>query len=182
MAEDTPWAKNLSVTCDGEGLVGHAGAVLPRKLAGRCGLTAALSGALTKAGRFPQFGRGIAPRMLRVPRHGAIVLGYRFGQQGPACSPGRLRKGAGLGTEWRVRVRVTHLAGDLSFGSPPCGGEIRQSQAERRSVRSSCRIQGCPGQSKLAIAESSHRPRTLRAGALPGARAVPHAARAAEVG
>jgi DDE family transposase len=33
MAEDTRWDRNLSVTSDGEGLIGHAGAVLLRKLA-----------------------------------------------------------------------------------------------------------------------------------------------------
>ncbi|SRR5579875_912270 len=71
MAKDTPWDKNLSVTCDGEGLAGHADAVLLRKLAGRCGLTAALGAALTRAGKFPQIHRGVALVSMAV----AIVLG-----------------------------------------------------------------------------------------------------------
>ncbi len=35
MPKDTRWDRNLSVTADGEGLIGHAGAVLLRKLAVR---------------------------------------------------------------------------------------------------------------------------------------------------
>jgi DDE family transposase len=71
MPKDTPWDKNLSVTSDGEGLIGHAGAVLLRKLADQCGLTAALSGALRRAGKFPQLDRGVALVSMAV----AIVLG-----------------------------------------------------------------------------------------------------------
>ena len=33
MAKNTRWDRNLSVASDGEGLIGHAGAVLLRKLA-----------------------------------------------------------------------------------------------------------------------------------------------------
>ena len=40
--QDTRWDHGLMVTGEGEGLVGHAGAVLLRKLADRAGLTAAL--------------------------------------------------------------------------------------------------------------------------------------------
>ena len=71
MAKDTPWDSNLLVTADGEGLVGHAGAVLLRKLADGCGLTAALSGALTRAGKFPLVDRGVA----LVSMAAAIALG-----------------------------------------------------------------------------------------------------------
>jgi hypothetical protein len=39
--QDTGWDHALKVTEDGEGLVGHAGAVLLRKLADRAGLTGA---------------------------------------------------------------------------------------------------------------------------------------------
>ena len=39
MAKDTRWDQNLSVAPDACGLVGHAGAVLLRKLADQCGLT-----------------------------------------------------------------------------------------------------------------------------------------------
>ena len=41
--KDTGWDHALKVTGDGEGLVGHAGAVLLRKLADRAGLTGALA-------------------------------------------------------------------------------------------------------------------------------------------
>ena len=37
MTHDTRWDRALKVTGDGEGLVGHAGAVLLRKLADRPG-------------------------------------------------------------------------------------------------------------------------------------------------
>ena len=39
-------SRSVTVTADGKGLVGHAGAVLLRKAAERAGLTAALSQAL----------------------------------------------------------------------------------------------------------------------------------------
>jgi Transposase DDE domain group 1 len=71
MAKDTPWDKDLLVTSDGEGLIGHAGALLLRKLADQCGLTAALGGALTRAGKVPLFDRGVALVSTAV----AIVLG-----------------------------------------------------------------------------------------------------------
>jgi hypothetical protein len=69
--QDTGWDHALKVTGDGEGLVGHAGAVLLRKLAGQAGLTAALGPALTRAGKFPLVDRGIALVSMAV----AIVLG-----------------------------------------------------------------------------------------------------------
>ena len=61
----------MTVTGEGEGLVGHAGAVLLRKLADRAGLTAALGSALTRAGKFPLVDRGIALVSMAV----AIALG-----------------------------------------------------------------------------------------------------------
>ena len=42
--KDTPWDHGLRVSAEDGGLVGHAGAVLLRKLADRAGLTAALGG------------------------------------------------------------------------------------------------------------------------------------------
>jgi hypothetical protein len=53
------WDHALSVTADGNGLAGHAGGMLLRKLAGQCGLTAALEAALTQKGTFPQLSRGL---------------------------------------------------------------------------------------------------------------------------
>ncbi|MCZ7416997.1 MULTISPECIES: IS1380 family transposase [unclassified Streptomyces] len=46
MSEFTGWDRRLSVVADGKGLIGHAGAVLLRRLADGTGLTAALAGVL----------------------------------------------------------------------------------------------------------------------------------------
>jgi Transposase DDE domain group 1 len=71
MAKDTRWDRNLSVTPDAEGLIGHAGAVLLRKLADQCGLTSALGAALARAGKFPLIDRGMTLVSMAV----AIALG-----------------------------------------------------------------------------------------------------------
>ena len=73
MPKDTRWDRNLSVTAEGEGLIGHAGAVLLRKLADQCGLTALLGPALARAGRSPLLDRGVALVSMAV----AIALGAR---------------------------------------------------------------------------------------------------------
>ena len=52
MAKDTRWDQNLSVAADADGLIGHAGAVLLRKLADQCGLTSGLGAALGRKGNF----------------------------------------------------------------------------------------------------------------------------------
>jgi Transposase DDE domain group 1 len=69
--QDNGWDHGLKVTGDGAGLVGHGGAVLLRKLADQCGLTAALEGALARAGTFPQFSRGVVVVSMAI----AIALG-----------------------------------------------------------------------------------------------------------
>ena len=71
MAKDTRWDRNLSVAPDAEGLIGHAGAVLLRKLADHCGLTSALGAALGRKGKFPLIDRGMALVSMAV----AIALG-----------------------------------------------------------------------------------------------------------
>src|SRR5271169_1434147 len=71
MAKDTRWDRNLSVAADAEGLIGHAGAVLLRKLADQCGLTSALGAALGRKGKFPLIDRGIALISMAM----AIALG-----------------------------------------------------------------------------------------------------------
>ena len=71
MAKDTRWDRNLSVAADAEGLIGHAGAVLLRKLADQCGLTSALGAALGRKGKFPLIDRGTALISMAV----AIALG-----------------------------------------------------------------------------------------------------------
>ena len=73
MAKNTRWDRNLSVASDGEGLIGHAGAVLLRKLADQCGLTPALGAALRRAGKVPLIDRGMALVSMAV----AIALGAR---------------------------------------------------------------------------------------------------------
>ena len=69
--QDTPWDHGLRVTADGDGLVGHAGAVLLRKLADQAGLTAALGAALAREGPVPLVDRGVALVSMAV----AIALG-----------------------------------------------------------------------------------------------------------
>jgi hypothetical protein len=71
MAKDTRWDRTLSVAADADGLVGHAGAVLLRKLADQCGLTPALGAALGRTGKFPLIDRGMALVSMAV----AIALG-----------------------------------------------------------------------------------------------------------
>ena len=71
MTKDAGWEHALKVTGNGDGLVGHAGAVLLRKLADRAGLTGALGPALGRPGRFPLADRGVALVSMAV----AIALG-----------------------------------------------------------------------------------------------------------
>ena len=69
--EDTRWDHGLTVTGEGQGLAGHAGAVLLRKLADQAGLTGALGSALARRGKFPLVDRGVALVSMAV----AIALG-----------------------------------------------------------------------------------------------------------
>src|SRR2546430_14091434 len=71
MPKDTRGDRTLSVTPAAEGLIGHAGAVLLRKLADQCGLTSELGAALGRKGKFPLIDRGTALISMAV----AIVLG-----------------------------------------------------------------------------------------------------------
>jgi hypothetical protein len=58
--DHTRWDHGLTVTGEGQGLVGHAGAVLLRKLADQARLTAALGSALARRAKFPLVDRGVA--------------------------------------------------------------------------------------------------------------------------
>jgi hypothetical protein len=69
--KDTPWEHGLRVTAEADGLAGHAGAVLLRKLADQAGLTAALGSALARTGKFPLVDRGVVLVSMAV----TIVLG-----------------------------------------------------------------------------------------------------------
>jgi len=57
--KDTSWAHALEVTDDGNGLVGHAGAILLRMLADQAALTSELDAALAQKGTFPLISRGM---------------------------------------------------------------------------------------------------------------------------
>src|SRR5271156_3857506 len=52
------WSKGLDVEAGGHGIVSHAGSAATRLLAGRAGLTGALSGALARRGFTPLHDRG----------------------------------------------------------------------------------------------------------------------------
>src|SRR5258708_10208387 len=69
--KNTAWDDGLRVFAEADGLVGHAGAVLLRKLADQVGLTAALGSALARPGKFPLVDRGMALGSMAV----TIVLG-----------------------------------------------------------------------------------------------------------
>ncbi len=69
--QDNGWDHALTVTAEGNGLVGHAGGILLRKLADRCGLTGELDAALARNGASPQLSRG----MVLVSTAIAIAMG-----------------------------------------------------------------------------------------------------------
>lgn len=99
MIESTAWSRGLSVRADGKGLVGHAGAVLLRRLADRTGLITALTSV------FPSGGAGWRDRaVVFVQLAISIALGARsvleaeqlsFHQQrvfGPAASDSTMHR------------------------------------------------------------------------------------------
>ncbi|WP_245991498.1 transposase, partial [Streptomyces spongiicola] len=71
MSEPTGWDRRLSVVADGKGLIGHAGAVLLRRLADRTGLTSALAPVLPAGTGAGWRDRAVVVVQLAV----AIVLG-----------------------------------------------------------------------------------------------------------
>ena len=140
--KDTRWDHGLTVTGEGEGLVGHAGAVLLRKLADQAGLTAALGSALARAGKFPLVDRGVALVSMAVAialgatsmndiallAHHAPVLGAEPQRHhgaadagaGRSAHPGQDRPGAGQGP----RARLVADRGDP--GRVPVAGHRRE--------------------------------------------------------
>jgi DDE family transposase len=56
--QSTAWSKDLRITADGTGVASHVGTALLRMLAGRAGLTTALSGALARKRWSPVHDRG----------------------------------------------------------------------------------------------------------------------------
>jgi len=110
--KDTPWDHALEVTGDGSGLVGHAGGILLRKLADRCGLTAALKEALSLKGTFPQLSRGmvlvstaIAIAMGATAMADIAVLDQLAPVLGPAPSDSTVRRVLDLATD-RMMTRI----------------------------------------------------------------------------
>jgi DDE family transposase len=74
VGNDTSWSARPSLDGAGRGLVGHAGAVLLRKAADVCGLTAGLGNALARRGFLPGWDRGVVWIQVAV----VIALGGRF--------------------------------------------------------------------------------------------------------
>jgi hypothetical protein len=106
------WDHALTVTADGTGLAGHAGGVLLRRLADRCGLTAALEAALTQRGMFPQSSRGvvlvstaIAIALGATAMADIAVLGQLAPVLGDAPSDSTVRRVLDLATD-RMLARI----------------------------------------------------------------------------
>ena len=107
--QDMPWDQGLRVTADGEGLVGHAGAVILRELADRSGLTAALGDALAREDRFPAVDRGAAMVSAAV----MIALGGK--SMGDVAVLGHLSRVLGEPVTWQTLRRTLDLAGPATL-------------------------------------------------------------------
>jgi hypothetical protein len=131
MAKDTRWDQNLSVAPDACGLVGHAGAVLLRKLADQCGLTALLGPALARTGKSPLLDRGVALVSMAVTialgatsMRDIAVLGHLERVLGAAPSDTTVRRTleladpATLDKVARVRARVRAHVWSLIRATP----------------------------------------------------------------
>jgi transcriptional regulator with XRE-family HTH domain len=118
---DMPWDRGLTVTADGEGLVGHAGGVILRELADRSGLTAALKDALEREGRFPEADRGAALVSAAV----MIALGGRS-MSGIAVLA-HLSAVLGEPVTWQTLRRTLDLADPVTLG------KIARARAEIRA-------------------------------------------------
>ena len=106
--QHTRWHHGLKVTADGQGLVGHAGAVLLRVLADRSGLTAALGPAFARAGKSPLVDRGVALVSMAI----AIALGARsmsdiavLGRLEPVLGAASTTRRRGARWSWPIRAR-----------------------------------------------------------------------------
>jgi hypothetical protein len=124
MAKNTRWDRNLSVAPDAEGLIGHAGAVLLRKLADQCGLTSALGAALGRKGKSPLIDRGVALVSMAV----AITLGAAsmsdiavLAHQEPVLGPRRRIPRCGGRWSWLIPGRWTRSPGRGRRSGRTCG-------------------------------------------------------------
>ena len=102
--QDTPWDHGLTVTADGEGLVGHAGGVILREMADRSGLTAALKDALARDGRFPERDRGAA--MVSA----AVMIALGGTSMSDVSVLGHLSRVLGEPVTWQTLRRTLDLA------------------------------------------------------------------------
>jgi Transposase DDE domain group 1 len=129
------WDRGLQVTADGNGLVGHAGAILLRKLADQSGLTGALDAALTRPGTSLQVSRGmtlvstsIAIAMGATAMADIEVLGQLSPVLGAAPSDSTVRRTLDLADDRtlarvaqaraRTRKHVWELIGETPAGFP----------------------------------------------------------------
>jgi hypothetical protein len=125
------WDRGLQVTADGNGLVGHDGALLLRKLADQSGLTAVLDAALMRAGTSPQVSRGttaIAIAMGATAMTDIEVLGQLAPALGAAPSDSTVRRTLELADDRtltriaqaraRVRKHVWELISQTPAGFP----------------------------------------------------------------
>ena len=124
MAKDTRWDRNLSVAPDADRLIGHAGAVLLRKLADQCGLTSALGAALGRKGKFPLIDRGMALVSMAV----AIALGATsmsdiavLAHQEPVLGPRRAIPRCGGRWSWPMPGPWTRSPGRGRRSGRTCG-------------------------------------------------------------
>jgi hypothetical protein len=131
----------LKVAGEGEGLVGHAGALLLRKLADQAGLTGSLGSALARAGSSRWWTRGLALVSMAV----AITLGATsMKRHRLAGSP---RPGAGY------RAQRHHGPADAGTGRSGHPGQDRDSAGQSPGARLEA-DRGDPGRVPLA----GHRP------------------------
>jgi len=108
--KDMPWDHGLTVTADGEGLVGHVGGIILREMADRSGLTAALRDALARDGRFPEVDRGVAVVSAAV----MIALGGKS-MSGIAVLD-HLAPVLGAPVTWQTLRRTLDLADPVTLG------------------------------------------------------------------
>jgi hypothetical protein len=127
------WDSGLKVSADGNGLVGHGGAILLRKLADQSGLTAELDAALARPGTSPQVSRGmalvstsIAIAMGATSMSDIEVLGQLAPVLGTAPSDSTVRRTLALADEVtltriaQARARIRKHAWEL-IGQTPAG-------------------------------------------------------------
>ena len=119
--EHTRWDHGLKVTGDGAGLAGHAGAILPRKLADQSGLTAASGPALARAGKSPLVDRGMALVSMAI----AIALG--------ATSISDIAVLSHLGPVLGAAPSDTTVRRTLELADPGTLGKVAKARARTRA-------------------------------------------------